>query len=289
MGPSIQWVESYVTADKLYCVYIAPNEACRARAREPGWLSRQPDIRDQADDRSDHRRVGPREDRRSVCTGGDYAKVGDTDRDAAARPHRVADDRADDFPISTRSWRTRRSCKTYDFRVESTAPGECTLRVPFVDALERPGGIVSGMTLMGAADVAMWLAIMTLRGVAEHWVTSDMKTAFLRSAREEDIACSARILKSGRRTMYGTAECRGADGQLVAHHVDHVRAGGSVRNRRCPLDPARRTRHGSTGSWPTRVAPATSARRPIASARSSSSRGSADAAPANSTGPTSSS
>jgi acyl-coenzyme A thioesterase PaaI-like protein len=33
--------------------------------------------------------------------------------------------------------------------------------VPFDAALERPGGIVSGMTLMGAADVAMWLAIMT--------------------------------------------------------------------------------------------------------------------------------
>jgi Protein of unknown function (DUF4242) len=26
MGPSIQWVQSYVTADKIYCVYIAPNE-----------------------------------------------------------------------------------------------------------------------------------------------------------------------------------------------------------------------------------------------------------------------
>ena len=26
-GPSIQWVESYVTDDKIYCVYIAPNEA----------------------------------------------------------------------------------------------------------------------------------------------------------------------------------------------------------------------------------------------------------------------
>ena len=109
--------------------------------------------------------------------------------------------------------------KAYAFRVESTAPGECRLRVPFMPALERPGGIVSGMTLMGAADVAMWLAIMTLRGVAERWVTSDMKTAFLKSAREEDIVCNARILKSGRRTMYGTAECMGADGALVAHHV----------------------------------------------------------------------
>jgi acyl-coenzyme A thioesterase PaaI-like protein len=107
----------------------------------------------------------------------------------------------------------------YGFRVECATPGECTLRVPFVRALERPGGIVSGMTLMGAADVAMWLAIMTLRGVAEHWVTSDMKTAFLRSARQEDITCNARILKPGRRTMYGTAECQGADARLVAHHV----------------------------------------------------------------------
>ena len=109
--------------------------------------------------------------------------------------------------------------KPYGFRVESLAPGECTLRIPFLRSLERPGGIVSGMTLMGAADVAMWLAIMTLRGIAERWVTSDMKTAFLRSAREEDIVCSARILKSGKRTMYGTAECHGADGKLVAHHV----------------------------------------------------------------------
>jgi len=26
LGPQIQWVESYVTGDKIYCVYIAPNE-----------------------------------------------------------------------------------------------------------------------------------------------------------------------------------------------------------------------------------------------------------------------
>jgi len=26
MGPQIQWIESYVTADKIYCIYIAPNE-----------------------------------------------------------------------------------------------------------------------------------------------------------------------------------------------------------------------------------------------------------------------
>ncbi|MCM3871593.1 MAG: DUF4242 domain-containing protein [Pyrinomonadaceae bacterium] len=38
MGPQIQWVESYVTADKVYCVYIAPNEEMiREHARQGGF------------------------------------------------------------------------------------------------------------------------------------------------------------------------------------------------------------------------------------------------------------
>jgi len=107
----------------------------------------------------------------------------------------------------------------YGFAVRACSPGECVLHVPFSPALERPGGIVSGMTMMGAADVAMWLAIMTQRGTDEHWVTSDMKTAFLRSGRQEDFLCTARLLKLGKRTAYGTAECTGAASGLLAHHV----------------------------------------------------------------------
>ena len=38
MGPQIQWVESYVTQDKIYCVYIAPNEdAIREHAAKGGF------------------------------------------------------------------------------------------------------------------------------------------------------------------------------------------------------------------------------------------------------------
>lgn len=109
--------------------------------------------------------------------------------------------------------------KPYQFNVLSCAPGECVLKILFQPELERPGGVVSGMTLMGAGDVAMWLAIMTLRGVAETWVTTDMKTAFLRSARQEHVTCTAQVLKLGRRTAYGTAECAGATSGLLAHHV----------------------------------------------------------------------
>ncbi|MCX7402713.1 MAG: DUF4242 domain-containing protein [Planctomycetia bacterium] len=38
MGPQIQWVESYLTDDKIYCVYIAPNEELvREHARQGGF------------------------------------------------------------------------------------------------------------------------------------------------------------------------------------------------------------------------------------------------------------
>ena len=38
MGPHIQWVHSYVTGDKIYCVYIAPDEeTIRAHAKQGGF------------------------------------------------------------------------------------------------------------------------------------------------------------------------------------------------------------------------------------------------------------
>jgi cell division inhibitor SulA len=38
LGPQIQWLESYVTGDKIYCVYIAPNEELvREHARQGGF------------------------------------------------------------------------------------------------------------------------------------------------------------------------------------------------------------------------------------------------------------
>ena len=38
LGPQIQWLQSYVTDDKIYCVYIAPNEELvREHARQGGF------------------------------------------------------------------------------------------------------------------------------------------------------------------------------------------------------------------------------------------------------------
>jgi uncharacterized protein (TIGR00369 family) len=109
--------------------------------------------------------------------------------------------------------------RAYGFRLHSMADGICTLNVPFQTAFERPGGIVSGQVYMAAADVAMWLAIMTKLGMNEMAVSTQLNTSFLAAAKQEDIFCTARILKLGKRLIYGNAECTSGTGILLAHHT----------------------------------------------------------------------
>jgi uncharacterized protein (TIGR00369 family) len=115
--------------------------------------------------------------------------------------------------------------RQHGFRLHSFADGECTILVPFQKDFERPGGIVAGQVFMAAADVAMWLAIMTRLGSRDGSVTAEMKTNFLSGARQEDILCHAKILKLGRRLVYGVAECTNREGKLFTHHtVTYIRA-----------------------------------------------------------------
>lgn len=103
-------------------------------------------------------------------------------------------------------------------RVLSLGEGECELEVPYLPEFDRPGGIVSGQVYTHAADVAFWLAIKTRLGMDDASVTSSMTTAFLGSASREALRCRARVLRVGRRLVYGSAECLAGD-RLVAHHT----------------------------------------------------------------------
>src|SRR5262245_61688812 len=108
--------------------------------------------------------------------------------------------------------------RAFGFRLHAIALGQCTLDVPFQPVFERPGGIVSGQVFMAAADVAMWLAIMTRLGPGDGSVTSTMTSAFLEVARHEPFRCTARIVKLGRRLVYGVAESVSGEGRLLTQH-----------------------------------------------------------------------
>ena len=118
-----------------------------------------------------------------------------------------------------------RFLRSYGFRVITVNKEKCVLELPHKAELERPGGIINGPALMAAADCAMWLAIKARVGVEGDALTSELNTVFLAPAMGEHVYCTARILKFGRRRIYGTAECHGKNGRLFTHHtVTYVRA-----------------------------------------------------------------
>jgi acyl-coenzyme A thioesterase PaaI-like protein len=107
--------------------------------------------------------------------------------------------------------------RSYSFHVKEAAEGSCTIAVPFLPHFERPGGILSGQVFQTAADVAMWLAIKTIRGIDDPSVTTQMETTFLQPARASFI-CRAVVLDTAARRVFGIAECRSQNGSLLAHH-----------------------------------------------------------------------
>ncbi len=114
--------------------------------------------------------------------------------------------------------------RQYGFRVKRIGGDSCTLELPHRALLERPGGIINGPALMAAADCAMWMAIKAKLGIEYDALTSELNTAFLAPAKGEHVYCTARILKLGRRRIYGTAECHARNGKLFSHHtVTYVR------------------------------------------------------------------
>ena len=112
-----------------------------------------------------------------------------------------------------------RFLKSYAFRVVSVGTGACTLELPFRRTHERPGGIINGPALIAAADCTMWVAIKAVIGIERDALTSELNTAFLAPAKGGHVYCTAKILKFGRRRIYGVAECHGGEGKLFSHHT----------------------------------------------------------------------
>jgi uncharacterized protein (TIGR00369 family) len=107
----------------------------------------------------------------------------------------------------------------YGFKLVKASDEACTIAMPFRRAMERPGGTVNGPAFMTAADCAMWIAIKHRLGMKHDAVTYELNTAFLNAARRETVYCTARILKLGKRMIYGTAECHDGKGRLFSHHT----------------------------------------------------------------------
>lgn len=106
-------------------------------------------------------------------------------------------------------------------RVEALEP-HVTLRMRFHDGLLRPGGTISGPTLMKLADTSMWAACIAVQAprvsaedAAHSSFTTSLNINFLRKAEASDLLAHARIVKFGRSLAVGEIEIF-SGAQLVA-------------------------------------------------------------------------
>lgn len=87
------------------------------------------------------------------------------------------------------------------FRVEQVSAEGVLCRLPFDPQQIRPGGTLSGPTMMTLADAAMYAAVMARLGRLEMAVTQNFNINFLSRPLPADLLASAGILKLGRRTV----------------------------------------------------------------------------------------
>ena len=104
-------------------------------------------------------------------------------------------------------------------QIEAVGQGKARIRQPIAARHLRPGGTVSGPTLMTVADTAMYMALLGDIGLAPLAVTVSLNINFLRwPLAGRDIIGEAHLLKRGRRLAVGEVFIYSADDpDLVAH------------------------------------------------------------------------
>lgn len=94
----------------------------------------------------------------------------------------------------------------------------CRVRQAFRETYLRPGGTISGPTMMALADFAMYVAVLAAIGPVPLAVTINLNINFLRKPARCDLVAEARLLKLGSRLATGEITiCPAGEEAAVAH------------------------------------------------------------------------
>ena len=85
------------------------------------------------------------------------------------------------------------------YRVEHVGDDGIRMRLPYDDGQLRPGGTLSGPTMMGLADGAAWLVTLSRIGPVALAVTSSLTISFLSKPGQADLLAHGTLLRLGKR------------------------------------------------------------------------------------------
>ncbi len=106
-----------------------------------------------------------------------------------------------------------------DITIEHADGETCLLRHRYSDRMLRPGGTVSGPTLMALADFAMYVVLLSAIGPVGLAVTTNLNINFLRKGPPgQDVLAAGRLLKLGKRLAVGEVNLlSGTSPNPIAH------------------------------------------------------------------------
>ena len=76
-------------------------------------------------------------------------------------------------------------------------------RLPFDTSSLRPGGTISGPTMMGLGDIVVFVCILSRIGIVKDIVTTNLNANFLRKPGPSDLIAEGNLIKLGQRLAYG--------------------------------------------------------------------------------------
>ena len=104
------------------------------------------------------------------------------------------------------------------YALEEVWHGGCRVRRHFDRQSLRPGGTLSGATMMSLADFAMYVAVLAAIGWVPLAVTTNLTINFLKKPEPRGLLAEVRLIKLGRRLAVGEIGIRSeGDEELVAH------------------------------------------------------------------------
>jgi uncharacterized protein (TIGR00369 family) len=102
--------------------------------------------------------------------------------------------------------------------IEDAWHGGCRVRRRFNERSLRPGGTISGPTMMALTDFAMYVAILASVGPVPLAVTTNLNINFLRKPAQRDLIAEAKLIKLGKRLAVGdVAIYSDGEEEMVAH------------------------------------------------------------------------
>jgi uncharacterized protein (TIGR00369 family) len=124
-----------------------------------------------------------------------------------------------DYRHAPHVWEKEKSdfIKLLDLKLESVERGKAVMRMPFRPEITNGTGAVHGGAIVSLCDTVFYVALASIFGREQETTTVALQCNFLAPALPpNDLVAEARVLKAGRRIVYGEVYVRSGE-RIVAH------------------------------------------------------------------------